>query len=333
MADLVLAGKTLGQVAHILSEKGIPTPTKKSECWQSLVVGQILKSSTITGKIKLTGNRINENLGVIECESIISEEEQEQIRERLKRNMRVVENKRKHDHYFRYGKAKCKRCGKTFLAQFSYYETKRGRKRSFSLACQGGKKTYEGGVGCGMPKLDGEEISRVIWWETAAMLQNPKLLIEEYKKQTIVEDAKAVNIVSAIEQFDNEIAKKKKDISKFLKLYTVSTIAVEHLNVEVNEVENEIEILEKKKKSLQEQLMTMNNLQSNLEKIDKFLNNLNAIHRLTMETKIKILDLLIKEMLIDYDNESKRHVVSIVYNLPSDLEPRNFWRVNKSLDY
>ena len=142
-----------------------------------------------------------------------------------------------------------------------------------------------------------------------------------------------MNIVSAIEQFDNEIAKKKKDISKFLKLYTLSTIAVEHLNVEVNELENEIEILEKKKKSLQEQLMTMNNLQSNLEKIDKFLNNLKAIHRLTMETKIKILDLLIKEMQIDYDNESKRHIVSIVYNLPSDLEPRNFWRVKKSLDY
>ena len=113
----------------------------------------------------------------------------------------------------------------------------------------------------------------------------------------------------------------------------MSTIAIEYLNVEINELENEIEILEKKKKSLQEQLMTMNNLQSNLEKIDKFLNNLKVIHRLTMETKIKILDLLIKEMHIDYDNESKRHIVSIVYNLPSDLEPRNFWRVNKSLDY
>ncbi len=93
------------------------------------------------------------------------------------------------------------------------------------------------------------------------------------------------------------------------------------------------ELLEKKKKSLQEQLMTMNNLQSNLEKIDKFLNNLKAIHRLTMETKIKILDLLIKEMHIDYDDESKRHIVSIVYSLPSDLEPRNFWRVNKSQEF
>ena len=116
-------------------------------------------------------------------------------------------------------------------------------------------------------------------------------------------------------------------------MYSLNKIAVEHLNVSVNKLENEIELLEKKKKSLQEQLMTVSNLQSNLEKIDKFLNNLKAIHRLTMETKIKILDLLIKEMHIDYDYESKKHVVSIVYNLPSDLEPRNFWRVNKSLDY
>lgn len=91
--------------------------------------------------------------------------------------------------------------------------------------------------------------------------------------------------------------------------------------------------MEQKKKSLQEQLMTMNSLQSNLEKIDKFLNNLKAIHRLTMETKIEILDLLIKKMHIDYDNESKKHLVSIVYNLPRDLEPRHFLRVKKSLDY
>ena len=38
--------------------------------------------------------------------------------------------------------------------------------------------------------------------------------------------------------------------------------------------------------------MTLNSLQSNLEKIDKFLNNLKAIHRLTMETTIEISDFI-----------------------------------------
>jgi len=54
---------------------------------------------------------------------------------------------------------------------------------------------------------------------------------------------------------------------------------------------------------------------------------------MTMETSIEILDLLIKKMHIDYDNESKKHLVSIVYKLPRDLEPKNFLRAKKSLDY
>ncbi|MCH7754961.1 recombinase family protein [candidate division KSB1 bacterium] len=343
MADLVLEGKTLGGVAQILAEKGIPAPTKKSKCWQSFVVGQILRSATIIGKIKLTGNRINEDLGFITCAAIISEEEQEQIKEQLRRNMRVVESKRKHDHYFRYGKAKCKRCGKTFLAQFTYYETKRGLKRCFRLACQGRRKAYEGGVGCGMPNLDGQEISRVIWWETAALLQNPRLLIEEYKKQIIVEDAKMVNIVSAFDEYDNEIADKKKQISKLLDdRYILNTISVEHLNAKIREWENEIEALEEKRKSLKEQLKTISNLQSNVEKINEFLNNLKVIHRLTEKEKIRILDLLIKNIEVDYDNGSKKHIVTIVYRLPidleqqdleKDLEKKNFWQEQKSLDY
>ncbi|MCH8019465.1 hypothetical protein IH785_06360 [candidate division KSB1 bacterium] len=69
-----------------------------------------------------------------------------------------------------------------------------------------------------MPNLDGQEISRVIWWETAALLQNPKLLVEEYKKQIIVEDAKAVNLISTDRDFEKMIATKKERISELLGL-------------------------------------------------------------------------------------------------------------------
>ena len=49
--------------------------------------------------------------------------------------------------------------------------------------------------------------------------------------------------------------------------------------------------------------------------------------------KIKLLDLLITSIEIDYDNDSKRHIVNIVYNLPRDLEPGNFLPDSKSIDF
>ena len=332
MADLVLEEKNLGEVAQILDKKGISPPARKSKCWQSYCVGQILKLSTITGKHKLTGERMAKGK-VIECPSIITEEEQERIKIQLRRNMSIVESKRKHKHYFRYGKVKCKWCGKALVAQFTYYETKRGLKRSFRLFCRGRNKHYRSGVCCKMPIMAGDELSRVIWWETAALLQNPKLLVEEYKKQIIVEDAKAVNLISTDKDFEKMITTKKERISELLELYTLKRIPVKYLDEEVNKLDNDIEAISEKRKALKESLENVSSLQINLEKIGKFVNKLKAIHKLTKDAKIKLLDLLIKKILIDYDSESKRHVVTIIYNLPQDCEPGNFLPTSKSIDF
>jgi len=71
-----------------------------------------------------------------------------------------------------------------------------------------------------------------------------------------------------------------------------------------------------------------------MEKISKFVNRLKTIHKLTEDAKIKLLDLLVKNMLIDYDNDSKRHIVTIINNLPRDLEPGNFFLPDsKSIDF
>ncbi|MCH8019466.1 hypothetical protein IH785_06365 [candidate division KSB1 bacterium] len=101
----------------------------------------------------------------------------------------------------------------------------------------------------------------------------------------------------------------------------------------MNKLDNDIEVISEKRKALKESLENVSSLQINLEKIGKFVNRLKAIHKLTKDAKIKLLDLLIKKILIDYDSESKRHIVTIIYNLPQDCEPVNFLPDSKSIDF
>ena len=179
-----------------------------------------------------------------------------------------------------------------------------------------------------------ETYEKIISSEKLTLLQNPKLLVEEYKKQIIVEDAKAVNLISTAKDLEKIIATKKERISELLELYTLKRVPVKYLDEEVNKLDNEIEAIDQKRKALQERLESVSSLQLNMEKISRFVNRLKSIHKLTEDAKIKLLDLFVKNILIDYDNDAKRHLVTIIYNLPRDLEPGNFFLPDsKSIDF
>lgn len=45
------------------------------------------------------------------------------------------------------------------------------------------------------------------------------------------------------------------------------------------------------------------------------------------------MDILIKEILIDYDELAKKHVVNIMYNFPLKLENEDFLREGESIDF
>ncbi len=141
-------------------------------------------------------------------------------------------------------------------------------------------------------------------------------------------------MISTAKDLEKIIATKKERISELLELYTLKRVPVKYLDEEVNKLDNEIEAIDEKRKALQERLESVSSLQLNMEKISRFVNRLKAIHKLTEDAKIKLLDLLVKNILIDYDNDSKRHIVTIVYNLPRDLESGNFFLpVSKSIDF
>jgi len=126
-----------------------------------------------------------------------------------------------------------------------------------------------------------ETYEKIISSEKLTLLQNPKLLVEEYKKQIIVEDAKAVNLISTAKDLEKIIATKKERISELLELYTLKRVPVKYLDEEVNKLDNEIEAIDQKRKALQERLESVSSLQLNMEKISRFVNRLKSIHKLT----------------------------------------------------
>ena len=49
---------------------------------------------------------------------------------------------------------------------------------------------------CTLPPLDGVELQKAIWNDIVDMLQYPNSLIEEYKKQTVIQNAHALPLMS-----------------------------------------------------------------------------------------------------------------------------------------
>lgn len=337
MADWVLEGYTVTEIVDKLFDLNIEPPTLKfikvkKKIWSNEHIIYILKSSTITGRYRLNGKHIK-NI-VVPCPAIISEEEQQEIIKRLRKNMHIVERKRRSKHCFEDGKAKCVQCGRKIYAARTKFETREGTKYTFRLWCSGrNRKVSRLTELCTMPTMDGQDLQRVIWCETAALIQSPNSLVDEYKKQSVTEDAQIINLMSTDHDYTAKISEKKEEISKLMDLYTGSQISKERLEEKVNELDDKVKALENEGERIRQQLEEVRNLRVSTEKIAKFIENLDCIHRLNDDIKIDLLELLIKEILIDYDDLTQTHKVNIVYQFPLKFEDEDFLRHGESLDF
>lgn len=67
---------------------------------------------------------------------------------------------------------------------------------------------------CTLPPLDGDELQKAIWNDIVDMLQDPNSLVEEYKKQTVIENAHALTLISSEKGIAKVIEEKKALINK-----------------------------------------------------------------------------------------------------------------------
>jgi DNA invertase Pin-like site-specific DNA recombinase len=265
IAQWLLNGDSLLEVVERLDKEGIEPPgdsRRKRQCWTTAGVHYMINSTTIVGEFvsKLGGGK------VIACPAIISKEEQDMIKAKLRQNRRVQDRKRKNPTVFANGLARCAWCKSTVRPVFNG----EGPKRYFRMWCAGRGAEKYFGRGCKVPTLDGSLLEENIWYETAALLRDPQVLVQAYKKQLIVQDAQALNVTASERDLQKLIEDKRKQISKLLDLYSVGKFPMEHLDSKVAELHTEIDSLSNQSEELNLQLKKIGNVQANIEKINAF---------------------------------------------------------------
>ena len=294
IADWLLGGFTLNDVVVKLHKEKI-APLKEGNRWCYQTISYIVKNPMITGKYIIRGKKIKGSTDEINFEAIITKEEQEKIRKQLFRNKAALENKRHYKHFFEDGKLKCGRCGSSLRAQFTHWTNKDGtRSRNFRLYCV---NRWQTDITCDLSPLNGDELQKAIWNDIVDMLQNPDSLIEEYKKQTVIQNAHALTLISSEKDVAKVIEEKKALKNKLLDL---KDFRIDVIKEKVNLLDDEIKTLAEEQKSLQQRFEKIKTLEGNLEVLNSFVKKMKRSYKFTEDAKIALLDVLIKEITLDY---------------------------------
>lgn len=299
--ELYLSGHGLRKIQFILEQEGRKTASGLTK-WQPQVISRTLKNSFYCGIIEyrkqyvpdyLVQKKIN-NKGDVEKiivkgshEPIITEEEFNQVQDKLKSKVREVNNRKvghtiSKDVYTR--KLICE-CGHTFNRRISYV-TKSGENRylyqCYDQLRHGTIRTRENkGLdtegACTSITVPNWKLELVADWIFRRFFDNKQLIFEK----TLELINESLNAISSVQEIDDEIIIKEKELestnekySSLIDLYVDGNIPKEMYLVKkenfenkIENIKNEIETLYNKKNVVQSE----NDLQERKKNISKFL--------------------------------------------------------------
>lgn len=299
--DLYLSGHGLRKIQFILEQEGRKTASGLTK-WQPQVISRTLKNSFYCGIIEyrkqyvpdyLVQKKIN-NKGDVEKiivkgshEPIVTEEEFNQVQEILKTKVREVNNKKvghtiAKDVFTR--KLICE-CGHTFHKRISYV-TKSGQNRylyqCYDQLRHGTVRTrtnkgLDTEDACNSITVPNWKLELVSDWIFRRFFDNKQLIFE--KTLNLIDES--LNIVSSVQEIDDEISTKEKELestndkySSLIDLYVdgnipkdMYLIKKENFEKKIENIKNEIETLYNKKNVVQSE----NNLQERKKNISQFL--------------------------------------------------------------
>ncbi|HWQ96154.1 MAG TPA: recombinase family protein [Candidatus Methylomirabilis sp.] len=240
----------------------------------------------------------------IEVPAIIDEGTFRRAKEQLKKNIFLSSRNNTQNQYLLRRFVRCGECGYKMTGilkgKHAYYSCLKGR----DLV-----KTHLE-TRCTSKSVRQELLDEVVWQKITELLENPELIIEQYKRQKDI--VLTGGTQKQIQKLEQQIQSYDKQIQRLIDAYQTEVITLKDL-------ENRKSSIEKKRSQLQEQIRNIKAAEKNKIDYEKIFDNIEAfcdavkrgIENASFEDRRKIIELLIEEVVLTNGKVEIAHIVPI----------------------
>ena len=336
---------SLSAVTRWLNEKGVPT-RKGISPWDRTVVWSILKNPAYIGKacygktktvprkkitrrLRLRGGYSTKTGVHKECPredwieipvpAIINEEAFELAAERLEMNKKMARRRTKVPNLLQ-GLLVCSQCSRAYYRDM-HQSTK---KKIYYYRCPGSDGwRFENGKQCHSKPLRQEILDELIWKQVMVLLKNPELIkVEISKREEKTRNSKPAKLRK--EGLLREQVKVQKGIDNLLDGYQETLIPISELRKRMpllrkraNTIESELETLQIREADVEMNRELCHTMEGFLAKLD------HSAHNAEIETKKKVLQLIVREIIVEPDKVTIKHSIPLKKTLSMDIHNKN----------
>lgn len=323
----------IGKIGRWLEEQQILTRTGRTK-WDRSVIWAILRNPAymekacfgktkttqrkkITRKLRQKGGYSARNSAhertpksewiAIDVPAIIEGYTFDLAQEQLQKNKQFA-TRRTIEHTLLKGMMVCKHC------THAYYRTstRTSKKKIYYYRCLGSDAwRYEKGRKCDSKPIRQDYLDEVVWQHLIGLLENPALIGQEINRRAQLAAANDP-LKKRKERLSKEQGKIQKSMDKLLDAYQEHLLPISELRKRMPSLRKRQATLEAELKNLEAKELYLENNQSTIENIEDFLRQLRLkASNLSMETKQKVLRLLVKEIVVDYDAIKINHCIQL----------------------
>lgn len=322
---------SIGEITRRLNLQGIPT-RKGISPWERTTVWAILRNPAYIGKAcygkteraprkKITRllrkrggysprsssnrERPREEWIEIAVPSIIKPEVFDLAQERLEKNKQLSARGTKEPTLLQ-GMLVCSECGYAFYRT----STRTSKKKIYYYRCLGSDNyRYQNGRVCSQRPVRGDYMDDLVWKEVMKLLKSPELIKSEIDKRI-----KEAQELSPIKVRKETLLRKKRKIEKgidrLLDAYQEGLIPLSQLRKRIPDLRKRETGINSELQSLEVQAMNQEKYQRIYQNMEVFLNRLHeSAENLDIIARRKILQLVVKEILVGSDNLTIRHSI------------------------
>jgi site-specific DNA recombinase len=335
-----LGGLSIGAVARMLCEKGVPT--RRQARWERSTVWGMLRNPAykgtaffgktqvaprqkITRPLRLSGHsRRGETTSCdrpraewieIPVPAIVTEETFMMAQERLAENKRLS-LRRTIEHSLLQGLMSCKKCG------YALYRTstKTSARKIYYYRCLGSDGwRYQGGPQCNSRPIRQDLLDDLVWTEVVRLLEDPTLINAELNRRLTV--ARTSDPTKRRQEtLERDLARVIKSMERLVTAYQEDLLSLDELRSRMPDLRRREQGMQAELKSITDQIADNTEYLRLAETLTAFLQRLRMnANTLDVIERQRIVRLLVKEVLAVDDSIIIRHSIPVQHSGESIL--------------
>ena len=326
-----LSGKGSNTIAQGLNKDGVPTRGRKvfkgglkvknrytgkvthkaqeDLIWKPGTVMGVLKNPIYKGQRRYKGE-------IFSAPVIVPAAKWEAVQKNLAKNKAYSGGNEKKHFYLLKGLMRCGRCGRNFY----------GRKKTDEniYICSSKRETF-----CGCKSINIDRLNNLVWEAVGGshhLVQQLNAEIhsgEKGKNQKIQELNKQLK---ALEAKEKEIGVREDNL---ISLYETGRITPQKFDIRNESLKGELANVSKEKDAVNKEIAFISRKERMTVLSTEYLKRLAGLSNVSDTDKQKLLNMLVKEITIDYDEKGKQHLIKLEVNVPNQEKAKEIW-VTKS---